>query len=81
MTIGDLIYKGYTGTVECDHENDCLFGSVQDIPDLVMYEGVNLAEIEDSFRAAVRDYLATCRLEGRAPAKAKPRVRRDPAHT
>ncbi len=66
MTIGTMTYKGYAGTIECDRENDCLFGSVQ-CPgaDLVMYEGETLAEVRASFRAAVDDYIGLRAAESR----------------
>ncbi|HBL97182.1 MAG TPA: toxin-antitoxin system HicB family antitoxin, partial [Psychrobacter sp.] len=34
-------YKGYTGSIEVSTEDLCLFGKIQMIQDLVMYDGEN----------------------------------------
>ena len=50
-----MTYKGFTGTVEWSDDDQCYFGKLQNIDDLVMYEGSTREELEDYFREAV-DY-------------------------
>ena len=68
--MGDFLkHKGYLGSVEFSHEDDCLVGKVQFINDLIMYEGECLLEIKSSFQSAVDEYLDYCRQEGIEPNK------------
>lgn len=68
--MGDFLkHKGYLGSVEFSHEDDCLVGKVQFINDLIMYEGECLPEIKVNFQSAVDEYLDYCRQEGIEPSK------------
>lgn len=58
--IQSITYKGYTGSVEYNPEDKCLFGEVQDVPALILYEGQTLEELEADFRDAIDDYLELC---------------------
>ena len=58
--IQSIIYKGYTGSVEYSPEDKCLFGEVQGIRSLILYEGQTLEELEADFRDAIDDYLELC---------------------
>ncbi|KIH83283.1 HicB protein [Pseudomonas batumici] len=62
-----LHYKGYYGSIEASVEDNCLFGKLQFIRALVSYEGQTVAELEAAFKAAVDDYLETCRELKQAP--------------
>jgi predicted HicB family RNase H-like nuclease len=62
-------YKGYTGSIEHSTEDMCLFGKVQMIQDLIMYDGETLTELKASFEAAVDEYLEMCIEEGKNPNK------------
>ncbi len=62
-----LKYKGYFGSIEASPEDDCLFGKLQFIRDLVSYEGHTVRELEQAFHEAIDDYLATCKAQGREP--------------
>ena len=62
-------YKGYTGSIEFSTEDMCLFGRVQMINDLVMYDGQTLDELKLAFESAVEEYLEMCELEGKDPNK------------
>ena len=63
-------YKGYSGSVECNLDDKCLFGKILFIDDLVLYEGNTVEELEVSFKEAVDDYLKTCKEIGKEPQKA-----------
>jgi predicted HicB family RNase H-like nuclease len=60
-------YKGYIGCVYYSDEDEVFHGKLEGIRDLVTYEGTNVAGLKRSFRAAVDDYLATCRKLRKAP--------------
>ncbi len=52
-----LEYKGYKGTVDFSQEDNCFFGKVIDISDLVSYEGKNKKELEKDFYEAVDAHI------------------------
>jgi len=62
-----LEYRGYYGSIEISHEDNCLFGKLQFIRALVSYEGETVAQLTEAFRAAVDDYLDTCEQLERTP--------------
>ena len=63
-------YNGYIGTVEYSSEDRCFFGKIDMINDLVTFEADNAIELEENFKNAVDDYLATCKKLEREPQKA-----------
>lgn len=67
--IKHFTYKGYTGSIEFSTEDMCLFGKVQMINDLVMYDGQTLDELKTAFESAVDEYLEMCTEEGKNPDK------------
>lgn len=62
-------YKSYTGSIEFSTEDMCLFGKVQMIQDLIMYDGETLEELKVSFESAVDEYLEMCVEENKCPNK------------
>jgi len=64
-----MTYKGYIGTVEYSEEDNCLFGRIASIRDIISYEGESVAEIRTAFTEAVDDYLAHCAATGKEPHK------------
>jgi predicted HicB family RNase H-like nuclease len=60
-------YKGYDGSVEYSAEDRVLHGSLLGIRDRIVYEGTDVHSLESNFRAAVGEYLAFCKAEGKAP--------------
>lgn len=65
-----LTYKGYTGSIDFSLEDNCLYGKVMGIDDLVSFEGRTVAEIKQDFETAVDDYLQMCAELGKQPQKA-----------
>lgn len=55
-----LTYKVYSGSVESSLEDDCLFGKIQDINDVITYEGNTVSELKAAFEVAVDEYLQFC---------------------
>ncbi|VGO20941.1 type II toxin-antitoxin system HicB family antitoxin [Pontiella sulfatireligans] len=64
-----LQYKGYLGSVKCSVDDDCLYGKILYINDLVNYEATSPVELKQTFEAAVDDYLQTCEQLGKEPEK------------
>lgn len=62
-----LTYKGYTGSVEFSEKDEVFHGKLVGIRDLVTYEATDAPGLKASFRAAVEDYLATCKRQGKPP--------------
>lgn len=62
-------YKGYTGSIEFSLEDQCLFGKILFINDLIIYEAETVPQLETSFKSAVDDYIETCAELGRQPQK------------
>ena len=62
-----ITYKGYIGTVEYSERDNCLFGRIAGIRDIISYEGESVTELRAAFEEAVDDYLETCEKLGRSP--------------
>jgi predicted HicB family RNase H-like nuclease len=60
-------YKNYLGTVEYSQEDQCLYGKVAYIRDLVNYEADNAIGLEKAFKEAVDSYLDDCEKLGKKP--------------
>lgn len=64
-----LHYKGCTGTVDVDTDNDRLCGKVLRLRGLITYEADTVPQLRKNFQTAVDDYLAGCRADGIPPEK------------
>lgn len=64
-----LRYKGFLGSIEISIDDNCIHGKLLFIDDLITYEAESPAQIEDEFKAAVDDYLETCKQLDREPLK------------
>ena len=60
-------YKGYHAKIEFDYDSLILFGKIEGIKDLVMFESEHASEIESEFHKAVDDYLQLCEENGMIP--------------
>ena len=68
--MGYLNYKGCTGSVEYNEEDNCLFGKVQGMrSDSIIYEGNTVEELTEDFHNAIDDYLLLCEEKGIKPKK------------
>ena len=69
--MGNLKYKGYTGSVEYSEEDNCLFGKVLGMSkDVISYEGETINELKADFEAGIETYLESCKARGSEPSKA-----------
>jgi predicted HicB family RNase H-like nuclease len=64
-----LTYKGYTATIGFDAIDRIFFGRLAGIQDIVTFHGKTVDELEEAFKEAVDDYLATCASLGDDPNK------------
>ena len=57
-----LIHKGFLGSVHFSTEDECFFGKIESIDDLVTFEGQNIKALKKSFHEAVEDYIELCEI-------------------
>ena len=63
-------HKGYvSGPIDFDPEAGTLSGTVAGLVDVIHFEGSNAAELLESFRGSIDEYLAICAEKGRSPDK------------
>jgi predicted HicB family RNase H-like nuclease len=77
-----IAYKGYAAAVEFDGDDEIFVGRVVGINDVVGFHADSVEELKAAFHEAVDDYIAACRVAGKAPEKAYSgslMVRVDPA--
>ena len=55
----------YTARVEYSAEDRVFFGKLDDISDLISFEGSTVEELENAFVEAIEDYLALCAETGK----------------
>ena len=59
--------NGYDGSVLYSAEDSVLHGRILGIRDMVSFEGTDVKSLERNFKAAVDEYLAFCKAEGKTP--------------
>ena len=62
-------YNGHTGSSEVSIEDNCLYGKILFINDLITYEANTVPELKKAFEESVDDYLETCKEIGKDPDK------------
>ena len=62
-------HRGYTGVSFVDEESESLYGHVIGLRDVITFQGDSVAELSQSFRDSVDDYLEFCQSLGRSPEK------------
>lgn len=63
-------YKGYFAHIEYSDEDNCFFGTIAGINDVISFEGDSIEELKKAFADAVEDYLGICNRQGKEPQKA-----------
>lgn len=58
-------YKGFHGSIEKSVEDDCFYGKILDVLDLVLYESASIKDLEKAFQKAVDEYLEDCISAGK----------------
>ena len=62
-------YKGYEAVVKYSDEDETFVGEVINTRDMLIFDGNDVAEVEQSFHAVVDEYLEDCDKEGIEPNK------------
>ena len=60
-----LHYKEFIGSVHFSSEDECFFGRIEGIDDLVTLEGRDVDALKQAFREAVEDYIGLCGESGK----------------
>lgn len=60
-----LQYKDFIGSVHFSTEDECFFGKIEGIDDLVTFEGQDVRGLKKAFQEAAEDYADLCRLTGK----------------
>ncbi len=60
-----LRYKGFIGSVRFSAADDCFFGKLEGIDDLVIFEGQDVQSLKRAFQEASDDYIEICRSMGK----------------
>ena len=65
MTRDRLTYEGFIGSVHFSSEDEIFYGKIEDINDLVTFEGKTVATLKKAFYEAVDDYRELCKTLGK----------------
>ena len=69
MTTNILEYKDFIGSLNYTDEDECFYGKIEGINDLVTFEGASVKELKKAFKDAVEDYLELCKELNKEPYK------------
>jgi len=53
-------YKGYQADIHYSAEDECLIGRVIGTKDIIIFDGLTVGEVKQSFHNAVDEYLEDC---------------------
>lgn len=59
-----LEYNGYSGSISVSTQDNCLYGKILFINDLVTFEAETVSDLYAEFVEAVDDYIKTCQEHG-----------------
>lgn len=63
-----MIYKNYQAHISYSEEDEIFFGRVVNLErDMIAFDGCSVAELKQSFQAAIEDYLQDCKDAGKKP--------------
>ena len=62
-------YKGYEAIIEYDEEDCLFFGRVINIKNIIVFDGLSVDELEQSFQSVIDEYLADCQALNKTPEK------------
>jgi predicted HicB family RNase H-like nuclease len=60
-----LHFEGFIGSVHFSEKDDCFFGKIEGIDDLITFEGQDVKELKRAFRGATKDYIELCKSTGK----------------
>ena len=56
-----ITYKGFIATVHYNADDEIFYGKIEEIDDLISFEGKSVSELKKAFINAVEDYLEVCK--------------------
>ena len=62
-------YKEYEAIIEYDEEDRLFVGRVINTKDIIVFDGLSVDELEQSFHAVIDEYLADCQALNKTPDK------------
>ena len=62
-----LEYRGYHTIIHFSPDDNCLYGKIEGIIDLVCFDGKTLEEAEQEFHDSVDEYIDFCKEIGKEP--------------
>ncbi len=62
-------YKGYEAQIEYDEEERLFVGRVINTQDIIVFDGLSVDELEQSFHNVIEEYLADCQALNKIPDK------------
>ncbi len=62
-------YKGYYTKVNYSSVDNCLFGRLEGIEDIVLFDAQSISEFKEAFEGSVDAYLESCEEFGKSPQK------------
>jgi predicted HicB family RNase H-like nuclease len=62
-------YKDYRAKIEYSSEDDCFFGTVLGINDLLMFEGATAKDLKSGLKDTIDSYLELCAANNKTPEK------------
>lgn len=55
-----MTYKDFIGSVHYNSSDEVFYGKIEEIDDLVTFEGKSVSELKKSFQEGVDDYILIC---------------------
>jgi predicted HicB family RNase H-like nuclease len=55
-----LTYKGFTGSVHFSAQDDVFFGKVEEVNDLITFEGDSVKELKNAFHYVIDEHIRDC---------------------
>lgn len=67
MTLNIVEHKEFIGSVNYNDADECFYGKIEGINDLVTFEGSSVTQLKNAFKEAVDEYLMLCIEAGKEP--------------
>ncbi len=64
---GIVRHNGYQAATYFGEEDQVFYGKILEISDLVTFEGNSVAEVNNAFIVAIKDYKVTCKELNKIP--------------
>lgn len=62
-------YKGYWAKIQYSEEDNCFWGEIEGINDMITFEGTTVKELREDFEGAIDDYIDHCHRYSKEPQK------------